>query len=186
MHRWVLRVEAIFDGSWATRPQEVTTAAVGVRLDDCLAQLESVLPTLTPGSRLAKGLGELARVLTHLRPHLLLCYDHPGLPRTNNDLERTIRAIKTRYRRISGRKNWNAYLLRYGSCVAYYEWWSLQPHGRRLLDERLPLLTRGTWRSLRLRSRTQHQPQLDRFRFQHHRLRFLSALEALWTDACCT
>lgn len=66
--------------------------------------------TLSPGSRLAKGLGELTRVLTHLRPYLLLCYDHPGLPRTNNDLERTIRAIKTRYRRISGHKNWNTYL----------------------------------------------------------------------------
>jgi hypothetical protein len=33
-------------------------------------------------------------------------------------MERTIRAIKMQYRRISGRKNWNNYLLRYGRCVA--------------------------------------------------------------------
>lgn len=28
---------------------------------------------------------------------------------TNNEMERRIRAIKTRYRRMSGRKNWNSY-----------------------------------------------------------------------------
>ncbi len=31
-----------------------------------------------------------------------------------NEMEGYIRGLKTRYRRISGRKNWNAYLLRYG------------------------------------------------------------------------
>jgi len=35
------------------------------------------------------------------------------------DMERTIRAIKMHYRRISGRKNWNTYLLRWGRCAAY-------------------------------------------------------------------
>ena len=34
----------------------------------------------------------------------------------------TIRAIKHRYRRISGRKSWNSYLLRYGRYVAHFEW----------------------------------------------------------------
>src|SRR6266852_5654920 len=38
-------------------------------------------------------------------------------------MERSIRRLKTRYRRISGRKNWNAYVLRYGRSAAYYEWW---------------------------------------------------------------
>jgi hypothetical protein len=53
-----------------------------------------------------------------LRPGLVQCYDIDGFPRTNNEMERTIRAIKMHYRRISGRKNWNNYLLRYGRCVA--------------------------------------------------------------------
>jgi len=60
----------------------------------------------------------LLKVLTHLRPGLVHCYDVKGFPRTNNEMERTIRAIKMHYRRISGRKNWNNYLLRYGRCVA--------------------------------------------------------------------
>jgi hypothetical protein len=59
-------------------------------------------------------LGHLLKVLTHLKPGLVQCYDLVGFPRTNNDMERTIRAMKMHYRRISGRKNWNAYLLRYG------------------------------------------------------------------------
>ncbi len=85
MQLWGLQAEALFDGSWAKTPKEVTTAAVGGLLDDWLAQLDASLATLTPGSRLAHGLGELACGLRHLRPHLLLCSDHPGLPRTNND-----------------------------------------------------------------------------------------------------
>ena len=62
-------------------------------------------------------------MLSNLRPHLVQCYDREDFPRTNNDMERSIRRLKTRYRRISGRKNWNAYVLRYGRSAAYYEWW---------------------------------------------------------------
>lgn len=186
MHAWLLQAEAIFDGSWAHTSEEVTQIAVETRLHGWLARLEAYVGTLPQETRLAVGLGELARVLRHLQPHLVCCYDVEGLPRTNNDLERCIRAIKTRYRRISGRKNWNAYLLRYGSGVAYYEWWSKEPEGRLRLDARLLSSTRGSWRTIRTRARAQHQPQLDRFRFPHRRQQFLAALEAQWSDACST
>jgi len=39
-------------------------------------------------------LGHLLKVLTHLRPGLVQCYDVQGFPRTNKEMERTIRAIK--------------------------------------------------------------------------------------------
>ncbi len=48
----------------------------------------------------------------NLRPHLILCYDPEQFPRTNNDMEGSIRGLKTRSRRISGRKNWNSYATR--------------------------------------------------------------------------
>src|SRR2546429_8947378 len=67
-------------------------------------------------------LGHLLKVLTHLRPGLVQCYDIEGFPRTNHEMERMIRAVKMQYRRISGRKNWNSYLLHYGRCVVYHEW----------------------------------------------------------------
>ena len=50
-------------------------------------------------------------------------------------MERCIRRIKTQYRRISGRKNWNAYLLRYGRSVVYYEWWEQDAARRQQLIE---------------------------------------------------
>ena len=52
-------------------------------------------------------------------------------------MEISIRTLKTRYQRESSRKNWNAYLLRYRSSVAYYEWWMEQPKGLARLEARL-------------------------------------------------
>jgi hypothetical protein len=46
MHTWVLQVEAIFDGSWASTPEEVTQAAMAARLDAWLAGLEAQVSTL--------------------------------------------------------------------------------------------------------------------------------------------
>lgn len=186
MREWMMQAEHIFDGSWASRPEEVTTAAVGERLDRWLSQLQKYVRSLDSSEQLFRGLSPMLGTLTHLRAHLTCCYDVAELPRTNNDLERCIRAIKTRYRRICGRKNWNAYILRYGSCVAYYEWWATQPQGTYCLDMRLQQTTRGPWREVRQRTRTQHQEQLDRFRFKHHRQDFLAALQAQWESAICT
>ena len=119
------------------------------------------------------------------RAHLSCCYDVPELPRTNNDLERCIRAIKTRYHRICGRKNWNAYILRYGSCVAYDERWTTQLQGTHCLEIRLQQMTRSPWTEVRRRARTQHQEQLDRFRYKYLRQDFLATLEAQWGSAGC-
>jgi hypothetical protein len=69
----------------------------------------------------AHCLAHFVGVLTRMQPHLFVWTAVAGLPRTNNDLERFIRAMKTRYRRMSGRKHWQAYLLRYGQRIAFYE-----------------------------------------------------------------
>jgi hypothetical protein len=81
--------------------------------------------------------------------HLIQCYDQEGFPRTNNELERTIRALKTQYRRISGRKNWKSYLLRYGRCVAYAAWWEQDTDRQRQLEQRAAQLDRVRWREFR-------------------------------------
>jgi hypothetical protein len=107
MQAWVLQAEYIFDGSWSSMPGEITNAAVGEQLDCWLGKLQNYLNTLDPSEPLYQGLKPLLQTLLHLRPHLVCCYDMEDFPRTNNDLERCIRAIKTRYRRICGRKNWN-------------------------------------------------------------------------------
>ena len=131
-------------------------------------------------------LGHLLKVMSHLRPGLVQCYDLPGFPRTNNDMEISTRALKTRYRRISGRKNWNAYLLRYGCCVAYYEWWMEQSNGPAFLEARLRQTAPALWRSVRQQTRNRHREQLNRFRFRHHPQPYLASLELRWKQAACT
>ena len=186
MHEWVLQAERIFDGSWSSTPEEVTNAAVGEHLDRWLEQLQTYLSTLEPSGQVYQGLEPLAQTLVHLRPHLVCCYDVENFPRTNNELERCIRRLKTQYRRISGRKNWNAYLLRYGRCVAYAAWWEQDAAHRLLLEHRTAQIDRARWRQLRQETTAAQSEQLKRFRFCHRRLAYLNSLEQRWEDVAPT
>jgi len=186
MRDWVIEVEQIFDGSWASQAEEISNAEVGRRLDAWLSRLSTFLQADARTEDEQLRLGHLLKVLTHLRPGLVQCYDVEGFPRTNNDLERTIRAVKMHYRRISGRKNWNSYLLRYGRCVAYQEWWHQQPDGDARLQTRLKQVAPASWRQVRQETRAHQQKQLNRYRFRHRPLTYLELLEARWEQASCT
>ncbi|MEF3308829.1 transposase, partial [Paenibacillus sp. GYB004] len=52
---------------------------------------------------------------------LFTCYDHPHLPRTNNDHERFFRKTKTRHRRMTGLRSWNEYIIRSGEFVVFVD-----------------------------------------------------------------
>jgi len=186
MRDWVMEVEHIFDGSWASQAEEISNAEVGRRLDDWLHRLSAFLEAEGRTQDEHLRLGHLLKVMTHLRPGLVQCYDREGFPRTNNDLERTIRAIKMHYRRISGRKNWNSYLLRYGRCVAYQEWWQQHPDGAACLQARLRRVAPAAFRQVRQETRDRHQEQLNRYRFRHRPLAYLQVLEARWEQTACT
>lgn len=186
MREWVIEAEHILDGSWAPSPEERTNQAVGQRFDNYLERLRCFLDTEERTEDEKIRLGELFKVLTHLRPGLIQCYDLTEFPRTNNDLERTIRAIKMHYRRISGRKNWNAYLLRYGRCIAYQEWWLHQPDGEAQLQARLRCVPTSLWRGVRQQTRQSHLEQVHRFRFSHHPLQYLASLEQRWEQTLGT
>jgi hypothetical protein len=98
-------------------------------------------------------------------------------------MERSIRGLKTQYRRVSGRKNWNAYLLRYGRCVAYAAWWEQDAVHRTLLEQRVARLDRVRWRELRRETTVAQHEQLTRFRFRHKRQVLLAFLEEHWAAA---
>ena len=159
---------------------------VGRRLDAYLERLSCFVsaPERTEDEKLR--LGHLLKVLTHLRPGLVQCYDIEGFPRTNTDMERNIRAVKMHYRRISGRQNWNSYLLRYGRCVAYQEWWHQQPDGDARLHARLVQVAPASWRQVRQETRDRHEEQLNRYRFRHRPLEYLASLEKRWELSSCT
>jgi hypothetical protein len=186
MRQWVLEAEEILDGRWAQGEIVISNATVGQRLDTWRAALAVQLRTgsLAPVER--ECLKEFLQQLSNLRPYLVQCYNREGFPRTNNDMERSIRSLKTRYRRISGRKNWNSYLLRYGRCVAYYEWWEQGATRRQQLVKQIARLDRARWRELRREASTAQREQLMRFRFRHKRTAFLAALEQRWAAATPT
>src|SRR5512135_2526409 len=64
------------------------------------------------------------------------------------EMERSIRGLKTRSRRMSGRKNWNTYLLRYGRCVAYDDWWEQDAAKRQQVVQHASHLDHAHWREL--------------------------------------
>ena len=102
-------------------------------------------------------------------------------------MQRYIRAVKTRYRRVSGRKNWNAYLLRYGRCIAFYEWIEQEQIDSAALPSVLSQVGHERWRQARAQWRQEQGDQLNMFRFRHKRSCYLQKLETRWARAAsCT
>ncbi len=186
MRQWVLDAEHILDGSWAKPGDRLSNEKVGRRLDRWRKTLAQYLCDGTLSELEQECLTQFLQVLSNQRSHLVQCYNREAFPRTNNDLERSIRSLKTQYRRISGRKNWNSYLLRYGRCVAYAAWWE-QDAGRQCqLVEHASRLDRAGFRELRRESKAAQSEQLKRFRFRHKRQQYLDSLEARWATAAAT
>ena len=186
MRQWVLDAEHILDGSWAKSGECVSNKKVGQRFDRWRKTLARSLSDgkLSPVEQ--ECLEQFLQVLSNLRPYLIECYDRKEFPRTNNEMERSIRGLKTQYRRISGRKNWNNYLLRYGRSVAYAAWWEQDAAHRQQLEQRAARLDRARWRELRQETKATQGELLKRFRFRHKRQQFLDSLEDRWAAASPT
>jgi hypothetical protein len=180
MRQWVLDAEHILDGSWARPGKVVSNQAVGRRLDRWRQTLARQRATGMLSEVEQTCLSEFLQVLSNQRPYLVQCYDRQDFPRTNNELERSIRALKTQYRRISGRKNWNSYLLRYGRSVAYAAWWEQDAAHQKLFEQRVAQLDRARWHEVRQETNAAQSERLTRFRFRHKRQQFLASLEARW------
>ena len=182
MREWVFTAEHILSGEWASSQEILCNTAVAERFDHWCTQLALSRETEHWSETEQQCLAHFLQTTQSLRPHLIQCYDLEGLPRTNNDTERYIRSLKTRYRRISGRKNWNSYLLRYGRYVAYYDCLHQQEGGDLYLEERLKRVSHHQWRAARCTSHAAHSEQLKRWRFRHKRDRYLHTLEMRWAE----
>jgi hypothetical protein len=186
MRQWVLDAEHILSADFLPEGSAVTNKRVARRFDAWRAQLARQVRQGSLSEEQQRCLQQFLQVLSNQRCHLIQCYDLQDFPRTNNEMERRIRAIKTRYRRISGRKNWNSYLLRYGRCVAFYDWWELDAERREQFLIQAAHLDRVVWWKQRIASRAAASCQLKRFRFRHKRQAVLTSLEARWEAATPT
>jgi hypothetical protein len=149
MHQWVLAAEHLLSGGWVQAGDVLSNASVGERLDAWRQELAKQGTDGTLSELEQVCLTEFLQVLSNQRTHLVQCSDREGFPRTNNDMERSIRSLKTQYRRVSGRKNWNRYLLRYGSSVAYAAWWEQDAVHHQQLEGHVARLDRTRWRVFR-------------------------------------
>lgn len=183
LHGWLLEVEHLLDRSRAQAGEVVSNLTVGAQLDSWRERMSEQLTDKALSQVEQDCLSECLQVLSNLRSYLVQCYDREDFPRTNNDMERSIRALKTQYRRVSGRKNWNAYLVRYGRCVAHAAWWEQDPAHRQHLQEQVARLDRVRWRQFRRETSRAHHEQLTRFRFRHQPQSVLASLETRWATA---
>lgn len=184
LSEWLCEVKALLAKEAAHPPAEpVSNEIVGRCLDAWREQMAQRLSTDALSELEQEGLRERLQVLSNRRPSLMQCYDRADFLRTNNDLERSIRALKTQDRRVSGRKHWNAYLLRYGRCVASAAWWEQDENHSHALQRHVTRMDRGRWRELRQQTNHAQQEQRTRFRFRHRRQSVLVSLESRWTEA---
>ena len=187
MRGWVIETEHILSGQWATAQETLTNEKVGQRFDAWCSQLAQLAASELLSEQEQRCLTHFLQATADLRPRLMQCYNVEHFPRTNNDLERYIRSLKTRYRRVSGRKNWNAYLLRYGRCIAYYDCMEQEHMSSGEIECLLRRVGHQRWRAMRAQCRQEQGEQLKIYRFRHRRERYLSELEARWAAAAtCT
>jgi hypothetical protein len=179
MQRWVLEAEEVLSGL-ALLPEQRTRERVGAQFDAWCADLLTHNREATGPVAEQQAVAHFGAVTARLRPHLLECYAVAGLPRTNNEMEGFIRQVKSRYRRISGRKNWNRYLLRYGRRIVYYEPNSPAGGGGAYTGPRLGLIDRAAWCAARAEQQARQTEQLTQYRFRHKQAEYLAALEARW------
>jgi hypothetical protein len=180
MYEWLLKTEHILSGQWVTSEEALTNEHVAQRFDSWITSLTQLAASHSLSDQEQDCLRHFLKITQGLRPHLIQWYDLTGFPRTNNDMEGYIRSLKTRYRRVSGRKNWNSYLLRYGRCIAYYDWLERAGLSPAEIAHMLHGVGHQQWKEMRTQYRYEQREQLKIYRFRHKRERYLNALEARW------
>jgi hypothetical protein len=94
LHNWLLEVEHLLDESLVPKGEVVSNVTVGSRLDSWRERMSTQLTDGSLAELERECLAEFLQVLSNLRPHLVQCYDREDFPRTNNDMERSIRGRK--------------------------------------------------------------------------------------------
>lgn len=110
---------------------------------------------------------------------LFVCYDFPGLPATNNDLESFFGRLKTNQRRITGHKSVNSFVLRYGAFAAFVD----LSEAKADLLARLRQVDRDTYQQERQQLQRILAERQEHHRFCHNLDKVVQELEVEWGAA---
>lgn len=112
-------------------------------------------------------------------PGLYVCYDEPQIPRTNNEMEQHIGALKRQRRRITGRKATADYVVRHGPYVMLHD----ESETVEEILTRFRTVSYETFCQERERFREGHAVQSRIRSFRRDAAGFLERTEALWRAA---
>jgi hypothetical protein len=151
---------------------EASGREVRRRMDDLLAEMRDDQATVGP---LQPSVAHFLKVSTSYRPGLFHCYDVPGLPRTNNELEQYFGSARYHQRRASGRIRATSATVVRGSVRVL----AATASRLRLFSEydlRHPNLER--WTSLRHSLDLRQEARRQQGRFRRNPTAYLATLEA--------
>jgi len=170
-HRWLVELERKFD----VVDDQTSAQQVKQSVDSYLAEL----PAQAQDDDDIGVATHINKTIRSLWWGLFTCYDVPGLPRTNNGLERFMRLLRTSQRRITGRKQVQNFIVRYGEFVTCVDYSESLPD----LLNRLAAVSQTDFLQERRRLDSSLLREAKRHTFRHHRDDFLQNLEARWADA---
>jgi hypothetical protein len=176
--QWLIDLAHILDPAPDARPSPLTSQTVAQQVDRYLTDLLAPTGPATAESD-HQVAAHIAQTFRNRWWGLFTCYDVPELPRTNNELERYMRRIKTGHRRILGHNDVHDFLIRYGryvACVDYRE----SPEA---LLTRLSQVSQDDFQRARQGMANALLREQKRHRFRHHQVDYLCDLEKQWTAA---
>ena len=127
------------------------------------------------------SVGELSPAVDHFVkvsrsywPGLFACYDTPGLPRTNNDLEQAFGSHRYHERRATGRKGASPSLVLRGAAKLVA---GLATRQREVTAADLASADRDEWERLRAELEVRRERRVERRRFRQDHDAYLQDLE---------
>jgi hypothetical protein len=138
------------------------------------ALLERLRAEVTEVPALAPAMAHFLKVTQSYWPGLFHCYDVPGLPRTNNDLEQFFGAVRYQERRACGRKVASPTLVLRGAVRVVA---AVATRMQVFPPEQLVPRDLDVWRALRARLAQRRTARVQRYRFRRNPQAYLRDLE---------
>jgi hypothetical protein len=178
-HAWLGQIAQLL------KPTDLEYVPDGLKGAQVCQRVENYLQTIVTISAqddfpcgLRSAVAYVQAVLVHFRDYVYHCYDIPGLPRTNNDLEQFYRRVKATERRITGHRRSDNFVVRMGGFAAY----ALATDHQTEADLRTVLarVPASNWLEERATLRAIQDRQTRMRRFRLHRDAYLADIEARW------
>lgn len=166
-YRWVYRAATLLSND-----EKASATQVRARYEELFQEIRDHLKA---GGSLVPALEQFLKVTDSFAPGLFHCYDVPGLPRTNNDLEQCFGSVRHHERRATGRRGAVPGLVVRGSVGVVA---ALAARFYCFPAEELRLRDYQMWRQVRERLAYREEARRRQFRFRKNPRAYLAHIEA--------